>query len=173
MDHYQAQSERGVVISVHYKLSDSPVDYEILVPGDTVEVSLEGKIYDTIIDSRGVQRFRKNTVLDFMFRHDKDGRPLNMTDGRDIHNGMLNLNTLAVAFHQDKLDMRDYCEVVMSGYSVSGFLDHHEFAAWRLQNPVWGDTEPKRIMSEESEDAFKEIAADYAKSLSNPTHGVD
>lgn len=158
---------------MHYKLSDSPVDYKILVPGDTVEVSLEGKIYDTIIDSDGVQRFRKNTVLDYMFRHDANGRQLNMVDGRDIHNGMLNLNTLALAFHQGKIDKRDYCEISMSGYSVSGFCDLHHFGNWHLQNPVWGDTKPNRIMSEESEDAFKEIAADYAKSLPKPTHGMD
>jgi len=115
------------------------VKYEDCKPGDVIPVKVDGRLYETIIDAGGVQRFRSNSVADYMFRHDSTGRELNMTDGRDIHNNMLNLNTLVLAYKQGKIEKRDFMEFRMAGYSVSGFCDLNEFAGITIENPLWGD----------------------------------
>lgn len=116
--------------------------YEDCKPGDVIPVVIEGKLYETVIDDSGVQRFKSNTVLQYMFEHDTDGRPAAM------HKQMLNLNTLGVAYSQGKFDKRDYMEIVMQGYSVSGFCDLSMFWDWTISNPLWDDGEPSLIGGE-------------------------
>ena len=132
----------------HYKLADV-VDYGKCVPGDTIEVMIEGKIYESFVDDHRVQRFKRNSVLDYMSVHDTNGNPIGPF-GPNMHTMMRNLNTLAVAFSMGQFGKRDYMEIVMPGYSISGFCDLHTFADWHIQNPAWGDTKPARIWSEET-----------------------
>ena len=120
--------------------------YDDCKPGDVIPVIIEGKLYETVIDEHGTQRFRSNTVLDYMREHDTHGKPAAM------HHQMFNLNTLAVAFHMGKFDKRDYMELVMQGYSVSGFCDLSTFADWTISNPLWDDGEPSRIGGQLEED---------------------
>ena len=134
----------------HYLLTDT-VSHKDVRPGDTVEVAIEGKVYNTIIDDSGVQRFPANTVLEYMFNHDTNGKPVSMSKPGEMHTQMLNLNTLAVAFHQGKFTKRDYCQVVMQGYSVSGFCSLSTFSDWTIQNPLWGG-KVERIQEEEDDD---------------------
>ena len=116
------------------------MNYEDCKPGDVIPVTVDGKVYETIIDERGVQRFPSNSVFDYMFNHASDGRALNMTDGRDIHNNMLSLTTLILAFKRGEIEKRDFMEFRMSGYSVSGFCDLNEFAGTVVENPIWDYT---------------------------------
>lgn len=130
----------------HYTLACHENAKKDAKPGDTIDVMLEGEIYVTFIDENGTQRFRRNTVLEYMFDHNTDGRKIDHTS-RDggMHTQMLNLNTLAIAFKQGKFDKRDYCEIVMPGYSVCGFCSISSFSDWTIQNPYWGNSSPVRI----------------------------
>ena len=47
-------------------------------PGDVIKVKVDGVEYDTIIDEHGVQRFKRNPVLDYF-----------------CDSGIINLNTVA------------------------------------------------------------------------------
>lgn len=139
--------------------------YEDCKPGDVIPVKINGKVYETVISESGVQRFRSNSVLDYMFHHDSTGRELNMRDGRDIHNGMLHMDTLAVAHAQGKIDSREYMEFLMPGWSVSGFIDKFSMVkpinSWLIDNPIW-DGPPSTIgHSDEDIDDFM----DFAKGL--------
>jgi hypothetical protein len=96
-----------------------------------------GDLIPVIIDERGVQRFKENTCLSYMAEHDTHGRKIDPFDPQRMHTSMCNLNTLALAFHQGKFDKRDYMEIVMSGYSLSGFCDLSTFNDWSLLNPLW------------------------------------
>ncbi len=147
-------TNRKAAVMTHYTLADHNMDVAKLLPGDTIEVMVEGKIYETIIDKRKVQRFKTNTVLQYMFDHDAKGRKISHTTPSEMHTQMLDLNMLSVAFQEGKFDKRDYCEVVMQGYSVSGFLDAVSFTHgdWTIQNPAWGDTEPALICTPEPEE---------------------
>ncbi len=121
-------------------MADIP-NYKDRKPGDVIPVKVDGKVYETVIDENGVQRFRENSVLDYMFRHAPDGRELNMMDGRDIHNGMMNLNTLVGAFRQGKFEKRDFLEFRIAGHSVSWLLELSEFAGTVVENPLWDGPE--------------------------------
>jgi hypothetical protein len=90
-------------------------------PGDVVAVKVGGKGYTTIFDENGVQRFRTNTVLDFLFQERR-----------------LDLNQLEMDYRQGRFNKRDYAEVKMAlGYSVSRFADLSAFQDWCIENPVW------------------------------------
>ena len=106
--------------------------------GDTIPVIIGKKVYETVIVN-GVQRFRENTALRYMHEHDNTGRKLNMHDGKDIHNCMFNLNTLIRAYYDGEFDLIDYMELVMPGYSVSGFAGLHPFNKLPLYNPLWDE----------------------------------
>lgn len=147
---------------MHYSLTDK-IDTDKLATGDTVDVLIEGKIYKTIIDENGTQRFPSNSVYEYMLEHDAKGNLIDHLNPRQMHTQMLNLNTLHIAFINGKFDKREYCEFRMTGYSVSGFCELSEFSDWHIQNPVWGDTEPQRIWDEEYENVFNKIVNDFAK----------
>ncbi len=134
----------------HYLVTDT-VKSGDLKPGDTIDVVIEGKTYETVIDDQNVHRFKANTVLQYMFDHDTTGAPVDMSNPRQMHTQMLNLNTLAVAFHKGKFSKRDYMEIVMQGYSVSGFCSLSTFQDWSIHNPLWGNA-PERIGGEIEEE---------------------
>jgi prolyl-tRNA editing enzyme YbaK/EbsC (Cys-tRNA(Pro) deacylase) len=79
------------------------------------------KFYPTFIDEDGVQRFEQNSVLCHLFQ-----------------TGKLDLNQLAVDYHEKKFSKVDYAELnMMLGYSVSGFCDLSSFQDMRITNPLW------------------------------------
>jgi hypothetical protein len=92
-------------------------------PGDVIKVKVGGVEYETVIDDRGVQRFRRNEL--FCHLHDS---------------GKVDLNKLAIDYHNGKFGKREYAEFNMGlGYSVCGFADLSSFQDWEIENPVWGE----------------------------------
>jgi hypothetical protein len=91
-------------------------------PGDVITVKVGGKEYDTVIDEQGVQRFKENGVLKYLFDR-----------------GALDLNEIARIYHTKKpFSQRDYAELnMMLGYSVSGWCDLSAFQDMDVKNPLW------------------------------------
>ncbi len=90
-------------------------------PGDVIYVRVGGKKYKTIIDKHGVQRFKANPLLCHLFETKK-----------------LDLNQLAIDFHNKKFGRRAYAEFSMAlGYSVCGFRELSNFQKYDIENPLW------------------------------------
>jgi hypothetical protein len=90
-------------------------------PGDVIIVKVGGNSYETVIDKAGVQRFRKNAVLDHLF-----------------NSGRLDLNQLAIDYRRGAFDQRTYAEFNMAlGYSVCGFAELSSFEDMEIENPLW------------------------------------
>ena len=90
-------------------------------PGDVIKIKVGGVAYDTFIDDKGVQRFKKNSVLDYL-----------------VNTGVINLNPLVIMFASDRFTQRDYAEFnMMLGYSVDGFADLSSFQDMEIENPLW------------------------------------
>lgn len=90
-------------------------------PGGVITVKVGGVEYETVISSSGVQRFRKNEVIDFLF-----------------NSGKLDLNQLVYDYHAKRFSQRDYAELyMMLGYSVCGFCDVSSFGDMEIENPLW------------------------------------
>ena len=86
------------------------------------------KTYPTFIDEDGVQRFFQNSVICHLFEA-----------------GKLDLNQLAVDYHQKKFSQVDYAELnMMLGYSVSGWCDLSSFQDMKVINPLWEKREKKK-----------------------------
>lgn len=89
--------------------------------GDQIEIQVDGKTYVTIIDNLGVQRFKKDTVIGWLYE-----------------NGKINLNDLALAYCEGKLDKIEYAEFNMKiGYSVDGWASINYFEDMVIKNPLW------------------------------------
>ena len=102
--------------------------------GNIIMVNVGGKEYPTHIDENNVQRFFTNPVIVYLFTHNARGEESNHM----IHDQMLNLNTLGVAYQKGCFDKREYAELNMAlGYSVSGFADLSAFQDWEIENPIW------------------------------------
>lgn len=87
-------------------------------PGDTVKVKVGGVVYETVIDSNGTQRFRKNTAIDWLAEDQ--------------------LNRMALDYQAKKFTQRDYLEFNMAlGYSVSGLSELSAFEDLEIENPLW------------------------------------
>jgi hypothetical protein len=112
-------------------------------PGDKITIRVNGKPVETVIDEQGVQRFRQNSVLDYLFQeHMKLFDSSNPQDRERAEGYGLDLNKLAVDYHKGKFTKDDYGEIMMMlGYSVSGFCDLSAFQDWEIENPLW-DEEP-------------------------------
>ena len=92
-----------------------------MVLGEIVIIKIGGKEYNTIIDSEGVQRFPTNKL----FRHLVD-------------EGMVNLNSLAVAYTRGLFSQEEFMMFCMGlGYSVSGFSDLSFFEELEIENLLW------------------------------------
>lgn len=99
-------------------------------PGDIIKVKVGGIEYETYIDERGTQRFRKNSLLDFLFNSRENKK----------QNSKVDLNELAILFHSKNppFSQRDYAEFnMMLGYSVAGFAELSSFEDMEIENPVW------------------------------------
>ena len=112
------------------------LNYEDLKPSDEILVSIDGIDYETEIDPHGVHRFKCNTIRTYLLNHDKDGNKIDWHIDPKAE-AMVSLNMLAVAFHDGKFNKRDYMEFVMSGYSVSGFMDCSMLGGSVVLNPLW------------------------------------
>lgn len=90
------------------------------------DVTVGGKKYETEWDGE-VQRFKANGVLKYL-----------------VERGALDLNHLALAYHQKKFSQRDYAEFnMMLGYSISGFCDLSSFDDMEIINPLWKEEKTK------------------------------
>jgi len=92
-------------------------------PGDKITILVNGNPYETYIDEHGVQRFPMNTVIGYLFNV-----------------GILDLNKLAVDYHNGKFHKDDYMKLNMDlGYSVCGFADLSSFEDYEIINPLWSE----------------------------------
>ena len=89
--------------------------------GEHITVKVGGCPYDTIIDPHGVQRFARNSVVDYL-----------------VDSGRISLNELSWTFQRQPappFTLRDYAEfTMMLGYSVAGFAELHEFESMPIEN---------------------------------------
>ena len=92
-------------------------------PYDEIIVKLNGKEYISYIDSKGVQRFKTNSVVNDIF---------------NIFN--INLNTLSFNFLQGKYTKQEWIEFyTMIDYSLDGFSCLSDFQDVEIENPLWED----------------------------------
>ena len=90
-------------------------------PGLIVEVRIDGRTYDTIIDREGIQRFRANGVVALLKSQ-----------------GRVDLNQLAREFQRGVLDVRSYAEFYMAlGYGLVAFSELDFFRGLKVENPLW------------------------------------
>ncbi len=86
-----------------------------------IPVKVNEKIYNSVVDDQGVQRFPGNAVLNLLFYHDK-----------------LDLNHIDSSYQQGGFSKTEYLEFMIAlGYSVSGLasMDHFQDMDWT--NPLW------------------------------------
>lgn len=96
--------------------------------GEIIKVKINGKEYDTVIDTDNVQRFPVNKLV----RH--------LVDTKQV-----DLNSLCIDYQKGKFTLDEYREFYMGmGYSVCGFdeifgcngnLEEEEQA--QIENPLW------------------------------------
>ena len=104
-------------------------DYEKLEPGDIIEVSVGGKIYESEITENKVQRFRP--IGDHYEKHKR---------------GEYDLNQLCIDYHNGKMTQREYLELNIGiGYSVAGLCDFHQFHDMQIINPIWDYAQPENV----------------------------
>jgi hypothetical protein len=99
------------------------------VMGDIIPVRVDGLVYLTALDGRGVQRFIE----------DRDHwlvKQIPKTYDRGAGRMIDDMNVMAIRFHKGQFNRRDYMEMNMAvGYSVSGFCDI--FSDAEIENPLW------------------------------------
>jgi hypothetical protein len=99
--------------------------------GDIIEVIVDGKKYNTIIDNEGIQRFIKNEVI----RKIIDSH---MTPAGNIIPGMLNLSKIAELYQLGKIPLKDYLEFyILKGSSVTMIAEMEAFKTLEIINPLW------------------------------------
>ena len=90
-------------------------------PGYKIMITIGGKPIETTIDQHGTQRLPNNPVYSALF-----------------DSGALDLNRLAVAYHQDKISLEHYLDYYLNiGYSVCGFAELSSFEHLEIVNPLW------------------------------------
>ena len=100
-------------------------------PGEEITVYLAGKPYETVIDEKGVQRFKGNRIIkDFV---DKSV---------DLHTSqaenVFSLHEVAVKYAHSEYTFEEMLELYTNiGYSVSGFSDISIFEHLDIFNPAW------------------------------------
>ena len=84
-----------------------------------IKIKIDRKIYHTIIDSKGVQRFPINKLYNHLWE-----------------TGQINLNRLASDYYKGKFTKEEYMEFCRGlGYSVGGFQEIFEDV--KIENPLW------------------------------------
>ena len=101
-----------------------------LTPGEHICVLVDGQPVETVIDKHGAQRFMENEVVVWL-----------------LDTGQLDLNKMAMAFHEGHFSLGAYMEFYMSiGYTVCGFEEifgegsgvaDTTGQAVEILNPVW------------------------------------
>jgi hypothetical protein len=117
-------------------------------PGDQITVLVDGKPYITTIDDRGVQRFKKNSIVESIL--DNSTEAFNAWN-RGGHQGPQpwNLNTLIMDYYEGKHTTEEMVDFYTgSGYSVAGFAG----LGWVqdkmvIRNPVWEENHATRLSS--------------------------
>ena len=100
-------------------------------PGDEIIVKVGGLTYVTIIDAKGVQRFKENKLISHL---------IDTICPSDI------MNLLPHAFWGEKFSQREFAEFYMSiGYSVSGFGELSFFEDMDIENPLWENQDEKAL----------------------------
>ena|SRR3989344_2408868 len=90
-------------------------------PGDIIIVKVGNKPYETVIDDKGVQRFKVNKL----FRHLNDVM-------------RVDLNKLSIYYQRGLFTQEEYLHFYMGlGYSVSGLSGLSFFEDLGIDNPLW------------------------------------
>lgn len=111
------------------------IPYESVNPGDVIQVKVGGVSYDTVIDTSGTQRFRKNLDNPLLKRLRNNPREIHNPKG-DVED----LNEMSIRYGRGEFSKREYAEMNMAnGYSVCGFADLSSFEDWDIDNPLWDE----------------------------------
>lgn len=90
-------------------------------PGDKIKIKIGGREIETIIDPHGIQRLPSNPIYKGLW-----------------DSGSLDLNKLAIGYHEGKISKEDYLEFWLHfGMSVCSFSEKHDFEDLEIENPLW------------------------------------
>jgi hypothetical protein len=88
---------------------------------EEITVKVGHKFYPTVLDQRGVQRFKENSLLRYL-----------------VDKKIIDLNRVCMDYQCGNFDQVHYAEfMMMIGYSVCGFCDLKEFHDMEVINPLW------------------------------------
>lgn len=86
-----------------------------------IVIKINGRAFDTYLDKQGVQRFKTNTVMQYLY--DK---------------GKFDLNQMAMEYYTGNFSNDDWLTFYTSfSYSVAGLSDLSYFSAYDFDNPLW------------------------------------
>ncbi len=123
------------VVPVEFRFSESPslkMTGDPCAPrsGDHFEVRINGKIYDTVIDEHGTQRFVINGPVNALVDHSL----AMLQRGQKSYS----LNEIAQDFADGKWSLEEQIEFyTMFGYSVFGFSTLSFTVDVEIVNPLW------------------------------------
>lgn len=91
---------------------------------EVIFVKIDGRLFETYMDSEGIQRFKGNSVV------------------RHLHeSGTIDLNALTIEYHNGKFSNDDWLDFYTDlGYSVSGLMGLSFFAMLDIDNPILHET---------------------------------
>jgi hypothetical protein len=125
-DHWSTEDTVQSVAEVLYNSFDRykpGIRQKISDEANVIIVKIEGREFKTYLDENGTQRFKQNSVIDFL-----------------IGSQSINLNTIAIEFHNGKFSIEDLLEFyTQSGYSVSGLMSLSYFENLLIENPLWDE----------------------------------
>lgn len=108
-------------------------------PGDKFEVKVGSKVYDTVIDEYGTQRFEINGPVNALVDHQHAMfEEYWMKQRIPNHPCVYSLNEIAVDFQKGKWSLDEQIHFyTMFGYSVSGFSGLSFVEDVEIINPLW------------------------------------
>lgn len=87
---------------------------------EVILVKIDGRLFETYIDSEGTQRFKGNSVIRHLYA-----------------SGTIDVNALTIEYHNGKFANDDWLDFYAGlGYSVSGLMDLSFFAMLDIDNPI-------------------------------------
>lgn len=98
---------------------------------EKIPVKIGGRVYQTFLDERGVQRFVTNSVINQIIDWDGD---------RSLHGSGEDyiLNRISIAYQEGQFSEEDMLDFYTSfGYSVSGLVSLSYFEHLPVENPLW------------------------------------
>ena len=88
---------------------------------ETIIIKINGREFKTYLDARGVQRFRRNSLIEYI-----------------VDNGGYLLNDLSIKYQNGQFTDDEFLDFYTSfGYSVGGFCDLSLFSHYTIENPLW------------------------------------